>query len=309
MDHPSEDWKDETLFPEELKSKKKRFLNRDIRFSSVDRGDEDDLWRCFVWELYRTIIYCGETPTSLDPRAEFPFYIPSFPKRAYLSHDKKERCSWQKFMGQIEDIDKDDDRLLSKLSMQTQIFDYDPVMIGTRGRGLNMGIRKRKHKLKSFRRKLELELFVNPNWTKEKLKNLFENQIKEIYQEIQWKKKYLEKERRVIPFVHVNYTSDLDEKGFRKLVEQQTEEVCKIMKSDEKYFQTLPDKFEPKNKSLITSLKSKLKLLGHYRLRFCVDLGWRQTISEFANDEHKALVSEDRFKSRIRKYFTNLPCS
>ena len=91
-------------------------------------------------------------------------------------------------MSQIDYMDKEDDRLLSKLSMQTQIFDYDPVMIGTRGRGLNMGIRKRKHKLKSFRRKLELELFVNPNWTKEKLKNLFENQIKEIYEKIQWKK-------------------------------------------------------------------------------------------------------------------------
>ena len=59
---------------------------------------------------------------------------------------------------------------------------------------------------------------------------MFENQIKEIYEEIQWKKKYLEKERRVIPFVHVDYTFDLDEKGFRKLVEQQTEEVCEIMK-------------------------------------------------------------------------------
>lgn len=206
-------------------------------------------------------------------------------------------------------MDKEEDRLLSKLSMQTQIFDYDPVMIGTRGRGLNMGIRKRKHKLKSFRRKLELELFVNPNWTKRKLKNLFENQVKEIHEEIKWKKKYLEKERRIIPFVHVDFTSDLDESDFRKLVEQRTEEVCKIMKSDKKYFETVPDKFEPKDKSLITSLKSRLKLLGHYRLRYCVGLGWKQTTNEFANDSHKSLNSEDRFNFKIRKIFKSLPCS
>ena len=309
MDHPSKEWKDGTLFPEELKSKKRRFLDRDIRFSSVDKGDEDDLWRCFVWELYRTIAFCEKMPASLDSNAEFPFYVSSFPRRAYLSHDIKERCSWQRFIGQSDDMDKDEERLLSKLSMQTQIFDHDPVMIGARGRGLNMGIRKRSQKLKSLRRKLELELFVNPNWTKDKLKNLFENQIKEIHEEIQWKKKYLEKERRVIPFVHVDYTSDLDEKGFRKLVEQQTEEVCKIMKSDKKYFETVPDEFEPKDKSSIKSLKSKLKLLGHYRLRYCVGLGWKQTTNEFANDSHKSLSSEDRFNFKIRKIFKSLPCS
>ena len=93
MGHPSKEWKDEILFPEELKSIKRRYLDRDIRFSSVDQGDEDDLWRCFIWELYRTIAFCGKMPASLDPNAKFPFYIPSFPRRAYLSHEIKERCS------------------------------------------------------------------------------------------------------------------------------------------------------------------------------------------------------------------------
>ena len=36
MGHPSKEWKDEILFPEELKSIKRRYLDRDIRFSSVD---------------------------------------------------------------------------------------------------------------------------------------------------------------------------------------------------------------------------------------------------------------------------------
>lgn len=317
MNHPSEEWRDETSFPFELKDNKKRFLDRDIRFSSVDKKNEDDLWKCFKWELYRTIAFCNKMPPSFDRKIEFPFYVSSFPSRSYLSHDFNERSLWTMLREndsesglarRVSDINEDEDNLLSELGMEAQIDYIEPLTLGIRN-WQRLGFRKRKkQKVTSLPRKLELKLTVNPNWTKNKLKTLFENQIKEIYEEIQWNKEQLGKKRRVIPHVYVEFTPELSEKEFRERVKRQTEEACRVMKSDKKYFETIPIEFDEKNKSLVSSLKSRLKLLGHYRLRYCVGLGWRKTCHLFKNDSHDPLKCEDNFKSKIRKIFSSLPC-
>lgn len=304
MNHPSEKWRNKEVHPVEIKDKSRRFLDRDIRFASVDQSDEDDLWKCLTWELYRTIAFCGEMPPSLDAEKEFPFYISGFPQRAYLSHDLSERNGWERFVGQREDTDED--RLLSNLGMDTNIFDYNPIFIDEDGKKTTS---KEIKKFRSLRSKLPLELYVNPNWTKEKLKSLFDSQIKEIYEEIQSIKSHLEKGRKIIPHVHVDYFSKLKEKEFRQLVKQRTDEVCKIMKSDKKYFELKAHEFEQKNKSLIATYRSRLKHLGHYRLLNCVGLSWSQTKLEFGKKDFKPLQDEKRFRATIRRFLKGLPCS
>lgn len=304
MDHPCKKWRDEANFPHFLKDNSRQYLDRDIRFTAVDINDEDDLWKCFRWELFRTLASCGRMPPSLDKEKEFPFYVRSFPNRAYLSHEKSERLQWERFLGQHED--RGEERLLSNWNMNTSSFYHYPTYL------LKDGTKKKsnkKERLISFRSKLALELYVNPNWTKSKLKTLFESQIKEIDEQIQWEKKYLEKKRRIIPYVHVEFTPDMKEKKFRQLVQEQTDEICRMVKSGKKYFETEADIFEPKNKSLITPLRSMLKLLGHYRLNYCIHLGWKETMYEFESASSKPLKSEKKFKERISKFFPGLPCN
>ena len=315
MDHPSKEWRNEAVFPYELIDKKKRLLDRDVRFAGVDLTDEDDLWKCLTWELYRTITFCEEMPLSLDKKSEFPFYVPSFPRRAYLSHDINQRCLWKRFKQndfsevlprQCEDIDEHEDNLLNDFGTNEEIHNITPITHGIR-RWIRMGFRKRKKEIRSLARKLELKIYVNPNWTKSKLKALFEKQIIEIYDKIQFDKQQLEKERRIVPHVFLEFTPDMKEEEFRQLVQEQTKNVCRVMESDKKYFVTDPIEFEKKEKSLIPKLKSRLKLLGHYRLRYCVGLGWRETVRAYQSKSHKSFECEDTFKLRIRN-FRKLPC-
>jgi hypothetical protein len=304
MNHPSEEWKDEATFPWELKSEKLRFLDRDIRFKGITIGDSEDYWRCLRWELFRTIAFCKQMPQSFDTDREFPFYIRSFPSRSYLSHKYEVRGRWERFIGQTEH--KDDERLLSPLGMKTQIHNYYPSLINKEG---ETHPSTQLSQMRVLRRKLGLELFINPNWTQDKLKRLFEKQIKEIYEEIQAKKKFLEKSRKVVPFVHVDFKSSFTEKKFRQEVQRQTDEVCSLMTNGRNYFKTKPDIFEGKKTTEIPQIKSLLKHLGHFRLRHCVKLSWKETRRLFGTKDIKALVSEKNFETKIRRYFTGLSCN
>jgi len=304
MNHPAEDWKDDTTFPWLLKKEKQRFVDRDIRFKGITERDSEDYWRCLRWELFRTIAFCDKMPPTFDSKREFPFYVSSFPKRSYLSHKYEVRRKWERFVGQTEY--NEDERLLSAFGMDTNIQEYYPNFIDEDG---NIHTSSQLSHLRSLRRKLGLELFINPNWSQDKLKNLFEGQIKEIYAEIQSKKKLLEKSQKIIPFVHVNYSNDLTEKQFREAVQKQTEEVCKVMRSEKKYFETKPDIFEEKETTDIPQLKSLLKHLGHFRLRHCVKLSWQETMNTFQAEGYKALVSKKNFEAKIQKYFSGLSCN
>ena len=81
------------------------------------------------------------------------------------------------------------------------------------------------------------------------------------------------------------------------------------MRSEKKYFETKPDIFEEKETTDIPQLKSLLKHLGHYRLRHCVKLTWKETMNTFQAEGYKALVSKKNFEAKIQKYFSGLSCN
>jgi hypothetical protein len=296
MEHPNSDWKDEETHPMVLKKSKRRFLDRDIRFSLANREDRGDLFKCFIWELYRTINFCDEMPPSLDSKTEFPFCIKSFPARSYLSHSYDDRKSWVTF--EMSESSKYEEKLLLPWGMDTQtIGKKSPIFFP--------------------RSKLPLQLYVNPNWTRSKLLRLFEEQIKEISEEIQSEKKRLERSRMVVPFVHAEYMPGMRESDFRKLVEEVTENVCRLVtvrKKSDISFKTKKHKFESKPKRFgVAGLNSRLKILGHYRLSKCVGLSWLQTQKEFKGKAEvvpafqKPLASEKKFKDAIKKNKFGLP--
>ena len=90
MDHPSKEWKDEETW--NLSKSKKRFLSRDIRFD--DLGVFDDHRKCFEWEYIRTRLFKGDSFDMESLKEVYPFYLKSFPSKAYKSHSLKVRKSW-----------------------------------------------------------------------------------------------------------------------------------------------------------------------------------------------------------------------
>jgi hypothetical protein len=164
MNHPSEEWKDLESF--ELSKDKKRFICRDIRFNKVEPDDLDDHQKCFLWELNRTLLYKDIKVDTEYPQDEFPFYVESFPKKAYLSHPFKQRSIWRIFKNS-ETIDYDDCLLLESSGTREIVEGLGSKIPAT---------------------KVPLTIHINPDWPREKIRLLLREQFDLICTQVQTNK-------------------------------------------------------------------------------------------------------------------------
>ena len=175
MDHPSKEWKDEETW--NLSKSKKRFLSRDIRFD--DLGDSDDHRKCFEWEYIRTRLFKGDSFDTESVKEVYPFYLKSFPSKAYKSHSLKVRKSWA-------DI----------LDANTKNWE-DELLIPFLGSNEEVDLGFCKDKLLSY--KAGVTLYLNPNWSKEKFLKLIADQTNSIFSMLEDEKRALERLGYVFP--------------------------------------------------------------------------------------------------------------
>jgi len=166
MNHPSQEWK---IYANEsylLREDKKKFVSRDIRFDKVEPNDLDDHKRCFLWEYNRTLLHEGIEIKSAFPEDEFPFYIDTFPKKAYLSHPFKQRSTWR-FFKNAGTVDHDDCLLLGSSGTSEVIEAIGCKIPAT---------------------KVPLTIHINPDWPREKLRILIREQFDLICTQVQTNK-------------------------------------------------------------------------------------------------------------------------
>ena len=121
-------------------------LDIHIRFEGLKKRDKADHEKCLWWELYRTRIFKDESFKPHDSNW-FPFYVSSFPKKAYLSHDYNTRSRWKPFEGAKENYED----LIPKNSKNN--YELDDGFF----------------KNKIFQGRVPLVLQVDPNWNVEKI--------------------------------------------------------------------------------------------------------------------------------------------
>lgn len=175
MNHPNSNWKDQETW--KLKKEMTRFLDRDIRFSGL--SDTDDYRKCFIWEYSRTRIFHGHQFNEQHIEKMFPHYVKTFPDKPYKSHSPKVRNSWKEMMWETgHDWEHD---LLQPYLGTTEIID--------------LGFYKRK----TPSLKVDVTLYINPHWPKQKLLKLVEQQSKRIYGTLESTKKTLQKKGYEFP--------------------------------------------------------------------------------------------------------------
>jgi hypothetical protein len=187
MDHPSEEWKE---WNEEeggyfLSKIDKRIFNRDIRFENIELGNKSDHDKCFRWEYLRTRIFKGEKITSPIPDQEFPYYVKTFPRKAYLSHRKKTRQAWKLILG-AETFDHDECLFLDSSGTEEVIKELGTKLPAT---------------------KVPLTMHVSPYWPRDKFKELVRKQLDLIYLHIDLSKKKMESDGRSIQPKESNHLS------------------------------------------------------------------------------------------------------
>ena len=175
MDHPSKEWKDQQTW--NLSKDKKRFLSRDIRFDGL--GDADDHRKCFEWEYIRTRLFKGHSFEMESVKEMYPFYLGSFPSKAYKSHSSKVRKSWAGILG-TNTKNWEDDLLVPYLGTNEEV---------------DLGF----YKGKLLGYKAGVTLYLNPNWSKEKFLNLVEKQTESIYSLLAVEKEALERKGYIFP--------------------------------------------------------------------------------------------------------------
>ena len=178
MDHPSEDWKEwnDEKETQVLSVTDKRIINQNIRFENIESGNKKDHEKCFIWEYLRTRIFKGEEIKSSYPDQDFPFYVKTFPEKAYLSHRIKTRRTWE-------------------LSRGSETIDYDECLF-LESMGTNYVVEGLGTKIPAT--KVPLTMYVSPYWPKDKFKELIRKQIKLIYTHIDLSKKQMEGEGHLI---------------------------------------------------------------------------------------------------------------
>ena len=187
MDHPSEEWKEWNEEKETyvLSETDKRILNRDILFQNLDSGNKTDYEKCFKWEYLRTRIFKGDKFTSALPDQEFPFYVKTFPEKAYLSHRKKTRQTWKLFLGS-ETINHDECLFLESKGTKEIVDGLGTKVPAT---------------------KVPLTMHVSPYWPRDKFKELVRKQINLIYTYIDLSKKEMERGGYLIYPKEINHLS------------------------------------------------------------------------------------------------------
>ena len=175
MNHPSSDWKDEDTW--NLKTEMTRFLDRDIRFSGL--LDAEDHRRCFIWENLRTRLFLGHEFNQENIEQMFPFYIKTFPEKPYKSHAPKQRVGWLE-MKNANTHNWEDDLLTPSLGTIEQV---------------DLGFYK--GKLPSA--KVDVTLYINPHWPKQKLLKLVERQSDAIFGMLDSNKQALERKGYEFP--------------------------------------------------------------------------------------------------------------
>jgi hypothetical protein len=218
--HPSSEWKDWDS-PSGLVEGKN--LNRDIRFNGLISDDCKDHENCFLWEYNRTRIERGVEAEGEHLEISFPFYVKSFPDKPYESHASEQRRKWCMVKG-------------------TNSHDsYDNLFTEDLGTKEEVDIGSFKGKLPSS--KAPVTLYLNPNWSKQKVRRLVKEQMDAIFNMLNSRKRLLERDGYV---------------------------------------------FKVKSKSRPMSYwKTRLKLLGHYRLNECVGLSWLNTMKAFGEKPYE----------------------
>jgi len=248
MDHPSELWADirvtgrvETFLRDGLP------LKRDIRFEGLKLNSLEDYRKCFIWEYCRTRIFKGE---NLESNKDFfPFYVTTFPEKAYLddSHSNEIRDKWELLQIDVCTHEHNDNLLIESLGTTEEIN----VSLKT----FNID-----ESIKIPAEKVPITLHINPNWSRSKMKRLFCEQIEAIAHSIGSRKK------------------DFEELGH--------------------------DFIDPHQKHEMRTLKSDLKLLGHYRLSECVNLSDPNFRDFYGLGK---LKSERKFRELCFKRLKHLP--
>ena len=248
MNHPNEEWSEYDIGDRFCKVLKQDLpIDRDIRFEGLTPHSLEDYRKCFIWEYCRTRIFKGE---KLESNKDFfPFYVTTFPEKAYLddSHSNEIRDKWELLQIDVSTHEHNNNLLIESLGTTDEIN----VSLKTFNIDENIKIPSEK---------VPITLHINPNWSRSKMKLLFCEQIEAIANSI----------------------------GSRK-----------------KIFEELGHDFiDPQQKHEMKTLKSDLKLLGHYRLSECVNLS-DPNFRDFYG--FGKLKSERKFRELCFKRLKHLP--
>jgi hypothetical protein len=235
--HPSSEWKDWDS-PSGLVEGKN--LNRDIRFNGLIPDDCNDHENCFLWEYNRTRIVMGVEAEEENLDMLFPFYVESFPDKPYESHASEQRREWCT----VKDANPDDY--------------HDDLFVEALGTIEEVDIDLFKGKFPSS--KAPVTLHLNPNWSKQKVRSLVNEQMDAIFSMLNSSKRLLER--------------------------------CGYV-------------FEAKSNSRpMNKWKTKLKLLGHYRLNECVGLSWLNTMKAFGEKPYEV---DAKYRTSVKALLPHLP--
>ena len=235
MNHPAEDWRDDTAVVTTLDESKRDLLDQEIKFNGLVEGDLMDHHKCYEWELRRTRQHLGQ---DIKTDKLFPFYLSTYPEQSYLSHTLEQRKEWGMLEGSSDFEEYQD--LFRELKGTNYVSELFGMKIPTT--------------------KVPLTIHIDPNWGREKLKKVFAENMEQIEVKTAASKAKMESEGYV--FDNCSNTRDL------------------------------------------ARLKTKLKLLGRYRLYACVGLSWSKTIEEYGLKDN---ASERRFRADIRNLIPKLP--
>lgn len=248
MDHPDENWSEIKVGDRIEKVLLSNLpIDRDIRFLGLKVNCVEDYMKCFIWEYCRTLIFKGES-LSKDENY-FPFYISSFPDKAYLdeSHPYEMRSKWELFLLDVSTHEHNDNLLIEALGT------IEEIRISLSSFNINENILIPAEKV-------PITIHIDPNWSRSKMKRLFSEQVDGIASSV----------------------------GLVK-----------------KAYEDLGHNFiDPKQIHELKTLKSNLKILGHYRLNQCVNLSDPLFRDSYGKGKFK---SERRFRESCSKSLANLP--
>lgn len=177
MNHPSLDWKD--LETNDLKESKvaSKIISQHFRFSRL--RDEEDYFKCFIWERART-----ETFLKLKPlyrNSFFPFNVKSFPNEPYLAISFKERSEWN--LGIIKAFSE---------STNDGFFNLLEPYLGSPEEEEISRTDKTIFTCHTPTLKIPIELHIHPFWSSNQLVELFRKQINEIIAKVKINQEKLE---------------------------------------------------------------------------------------------------------------------
>jgi len=154
MNHPSQTWKSRKTRNLLSTKSTQKILDRNIRFRGLRSGDELDHQRCCEWEIQRTKIFLQRgieieginkieaiegTKEEIEyaksfKALPFPFYVKTFPQKAYLDHKYEIRKKWTLWDGEetknVEDdllspfdyLDEDEKPCITKLPLNFILY-------------------------------------------------------------------------------------------------------------------------------------------------------------------------------------------